>query len=707
MSIRTGLRIVLVLLLGLLVADCKHSPASAEREQTPVADCLALVESAESLTLESPYVATRPVIKFDDEAVGTMDFQRFGALYAGIPGDRGSNAAVREFERYWYGRKLADEAGVVVTREQVDARMRIIEQRFPDADTFDRFLEDAGASRRKLRVAVCRDLRLTTLLEQKYDVHVSDAEVRAAVDDGIFSHLTDQGVTAEQARVVARRALEASAFIEASREILDRTKIGWRVSQYGRPRLKREFFDEHALVSGVWRAELAVRSGEWRATVVGPPRGLEEMQGLTHDNLVLVPDKQLDLRIAAASIPYVVYLADERVVLSADPRRRYENQVELVRREDVLVLASENQSAAAWLASLGTLSLTYIDALARDGISEPAMQPRGKPLGRKIRFACRPAQPACTSSEFVIDVLEVEEARTWAVYSYPAIEPGTTYARHCAVCHGDRGEGIGETHPPVVGTRWTTGELGDRALIEAVVLGTRADSLRGATTIVEESWGSDLMPAFAEHLEPREVTAAINYVTTELDGRGPRVTEQQVIDAYCEHGYDVVYRARVSPSDVEDRLARARQHGDCGPVVRNEFELLDEPITDEQTLERVDILYGANCASCHGPQGQGDGPLAQAIGARPTDFTEPAAWEHGRHVTGAFASIADGSDDRFSHAWGDKNDFVELAGLAQKVVAWLPDEQRASEPGESAYLDYCRELTERRRLAWDRCADDR
>jgi hypothetical protein len=42
------------------------------------------------------------------------------------------------------------------------------------------------------------------------------------------------------------------------------------------------------------------------------------------------------------------------------------------------------------------------------------------------------------------------------------------------------------------------------------------------------------------------------------------------------------------------------------------------------------VLYRANgCASCHGPQGHGDGPLAQHLPAVPIDFRNVALFKRG------------------------------------------------------------------------------
>jgi hypothetical protein len=38
--------------------------------------------------------------------------------------------------------------------------------------------------------------------------------------------------------------------------------------------------------------------------------------------------------------------------------------------------------------------------------------------------------------------------------------------------------------------------------------------------------------------------------------------------------------------------------------------------------ERMDALYAQRCLGCHGPAGNGDGPLAQSLPVRPPDFRD-------------------------------------------------------------------------------------
>jgi cbb3-type cytochrome c oxidase subunit III len=64
-----------------------------------------------------------------------------------------------------------------------------------------------------------------------------------------------------------------------------------------------------------------------------------------------------------------------------------------------------------------------------------------------------------------------------------------------------------------------------------------------------------------------------------------------------------------------------------------------EPRTDE-SVEAGKKLYQRFCASCHGPQGKGDGGLALA-GGTPSDLTDEN-WDYGSTDGEIFVAIRDG-----------------------------------------------------------------
>ena len=104
-----------------------------------------------------------------------------------------------------------------------------------------------------------------------------------------------------------------------------------------------------------------------------------------------------------------------------------------------------------------------------------------------------------------------------------------------------------------------------------------------------------------------------------------------------------------------------------------------------QSVEFGEMLYQQNCASCHGPEGAGDGPVSVHIQPTPPDLRQLASGNNGIYPFGAvWDSIASGSLSVHGTSrmpvWGDV--FMEEA---------LP---REVHPGVSA-----RHLVEARMLA--------
>jgi high-affinity iron transporter len=56
--------------------------------------------------------------------------------------------------------------------------------------------------------------------------------------------------------------------------------------------------------------------------------------------------------------------------------------------------------------------------------------------------------------------------------------------------------------------------------------------------------------------------------------------------------------------------------------------VLDEIPTSAPSLSRGESVYRANCASCHGAAGGGNGPLAQGLNPPPADLADPEALRH-------------------------------------------------------------------------------
>ena len=98
--------------------------------------------------------------------------------------------------------------------------------------------------------------------------------------------------------------------------------------------------------------------------------------------------------------------------------------------------------------------------------------------------------------------------------------------------------------------------------------------------------------------------------------------------------------------------------------------VLAAPFSDE-AMARARRDYNKYCASCHGPEGRGDGPVAQAMKAMPADITQLAAKNNGEFPTERVREIIDGRADVKAHGprampvWG-KEFYVSAEGVGQR-----------------------------------------
>jgi mono/diheme cytochrome c family protein len=90
-------------------------------------------------------------------------------------------------------------------------------------------------------------------------------------------------------------------------------------------------------------------------------------------------------------------------------------------------------------------------------------------------------------------------------------------------------------------------------------------------------------------------------------------------------------------------------------------------------------LYLRLCASCHGVDGRGDGPVAPALGDRPTDLTTIARLNDGTFPALGVATAIDGTKMPRAHGvsempvWGDVLTARGSASTARDAILELTD----------------------------------
>jgi mono/diheme cytochrome c family protein len=94
-----------------------------------------------------------------------------------------------------------------------------------------------------------------------------------------------------------------------------------------------------------------------------------------------------------------------------------------------------------------------------------------------------------------------------------------------------------------------------------------------------------------------------------------------------------------------------------------------------ETTESGDSLYRTYCASCHGQQGRGDGPVAQFLKVPPANLTQIAKRNNGVFPSEKVHQIIDGRQVARSHGasqmpvWGDAFSKATTASDAAAVSA--------------------------------------
>lgn len=174
------------------------------------------------------------------------------------------------------------------------------------------------------------------------------------------------------------------------------------------------------------------------------------------------------------------------------------------------------------------------------------------------------------------------------------------YAKSCSVCHGDRGTGSMwasanlRPAPSDFSSPRSRAELSRDRMLASVAVGRPGTAMAG----------------FARQLSSEDMAAAVDYIRSAF----MRVDGEAGISGTHAHGVSAAAGpARGGPAPA----APVRPLG-----ARADMQLaLPGGLRGDVAAGRK--FYDANCATCHGVKGDGQGPRAYFINPKPRNFIEP------------------------------------------------------------------------------------
>lgn len=238
------------------------------------------------------------------------------------------------------------------------------------------------------------------------------------------------------------------------------------------------------------------------------------------------------------------------------------------------------------------------------------------------------------------------------MYAAPSAQPATDaatadrgeriYVRHCAACHGDRGESAvwarnGLSPPP----RDFTAPAAREELSRERML----------TSVTHGRPGTAMMP-FQSRLPPGDIVAVVAFIRARFMGQPtPGAVAHQA--PAPPHAADM---AALFPSGLQGNVGRGRD------------------------------FFMNNCYTCHGRGGKGDGPRAHFNQPRPRDFTAADSRQHFNRPR-LFAAIRDGKRGTVMPAWGKVLTPQQIADVGEYVFrAYIRADLKKTESGSDPAL---------------------
>jgi mono/diheme cytochrome c family protein len=91
-----------------------------------------------------------------------------------------------------------------------------------------------------------------------------------------------------------------------------------------------------------------------------------------------------------------------------------------------------------------------------------------------------------------------------------------------------------------------------------------------------------------------------------------------------------------------------------------------------ELLARGKAIFTQTCATCHGPEGHGDGPGGKGLNPHPRNFTSPVGWKNGTRIEDIYKTLEEGikGSAMTSFSYLSKKDRMALVHYVQSLGAF-------------------------------------
>ncbi len=209
--------------------------------------------------------------------------------------------------------------------------------------------------------------------------------------------------------------------------------------------------------------------------------------------------------------------------------------------------------------------------------------------------------------------------------------PELVYHNYCSVCHGDRGDGRSRARASLVPP---PRDFTQAAQLERVAM----------IAVVRDGKPGTAMVGWKTQLNDADIAAVVDYIRATFMPGGARAGgPSPAVSGTSAHG-------------GRQQDAVAHQADMSAPM----------PGTLRGDAQRGRGFYAANCATCHGIRGDGQGPRAYFINPRPRKFLDPGS-RTSLNRPALFAAIAMGRTGSEMPAWSKVIDERAIADVAEYV----------------------------------------